>query len=104
MNHEDILGIYDSVAGITNLMLEAARQEDWETLAMLEGKCLEHIHKMNAIDKTRPLSGEALQKKMSTVNKILADDREIRELTDPWMVKLTGMMQANRGERSLPAG
>jgi len=103
MSHEDILGIYESVADMTQLMLEAARQEDWDTLAVLEGKCRDYIHKMNTIDKTKPLTGAALARKLSTVNKILADDREIRELTDPWMVKLAGMMQANGSERSQPA-
>lgn len=103
MSNDDILGLYESVAAITNQMLEAAKQEDWTELAALEAQCREYVSKMQTIDKSKPLSGPALQKKLASVNKILADDREIRNLTDPWMVKLAGMLHANGGERSLPA-
>lgn len=103
MSNDDILGLYESVADITNQMLEAAKQEDWAQLAALETQCREYVSKMQKIDKTQPLSGPALQRKLASVTRILADDREIRNLTDPWMVKLAGMLHANGGERSLPA-
>lgn len=102
MNNDEVLSLYESVAEITNQMLEAAKKKDWDRLAELENLCKEYVHKMRMRDEHKPLSGEALDRKVASIKKILADDREIRNLVDPWMVKLTTMINAKGADRGQP--
>jgi flagellar protein FliT len=89
MIQDNTIAIYESVAQLTSQMLIAARQQDWEKLAELEQSCADYVDKLSNYNNSQPLTGKALERKMASIKKILADDREIRDLVDPWMVKLS---------------
>lgn len=92
--------IYESVADVTGEMLLAAREHDWERLAQLEQRCADFVQQLKSCTEEH-LSGPSLQRKIASIKKILADDREIRNLVDPWMVKLSAMISSNSNERRL---
>lgn len=87
----DSLAIYERIAELTTRILQAARAKDWPWLAELEADCAAEAEKITQ-HPHEPLTGAALQRKISSIHKILADDREIRDLMNPWMVRLTAIL------------
>lgn len=101
MDHQQIISIYENVAGITGRMLTAARSGDWDQLVALESDCARQVALLRRAEPLQPMTGTARDQKVACIRKILADDREIRSLTEPWMAQLAGMMQSAGTERKL---
>ena len=101
MEKYEILEVYESVAAITNQMLAAARSGDWEQLAMLESRCSSQVATLKKHDSSIALTGANRDKKVEIIRKILADDQEIRAITEPWMKQLSALMQSTGTERKL---
>jgi flagellar protein FliT len=92
MSYINVLSLYESVAEVTSQMLVAAQEQDWDKLAELEDYCGTYVEKLKAFEELEPLTGEAYARKLACIKQILADDREIRNLMAPWMVKLNAML------------
>ena len=101
MNNQDIISLYETVAVITSQMLEAARIGDWEQLAVLESRCTSQVAIIKNGEAPAPLTGAVRERKVKIIQKILADDREIRTITEPWMAQLSARMNSNSAERTL---
>ena len=102
MNSENVLELYESVADITHQMLAAARTGDWEQLAELEARCSSQVNILRNIDRPQqPLSLMAREQKTRILKKILEDDRQIRDITEPWMAQLSALMKSAGTERKL---
>lgn len=93
MSHE-ILSLYESIADNTGKMLAAAKTQDWEELTRLETASAQYIQILRNQEELKPLSSTDLEKKIASIKKILADDREIRNLVEPWMAKLSTMLNS----------
>lgn len=101
MNEQEVIYLYENVATITDKMLSAARDSDWDELASLEARCADHVAKLKAGEAPVALTGALRERKVKIIQKILADDREIRNITEPWMQKLSRMINSNGTERKL---
>lgn len=101
MNSEEILALYEAVSGITDQMLVAARQGDWDRLIALEEHCARHVQTLKDGEPPIPLTGKSRDRKVQIIHKILADDRKIRDLAEPWMAQLAQMINSTRAERKL---
>jgi flagellar protein FliT len=101
MDHQKILSIYQEVADITKQMLVAAKSSDWDSLISLEKRCADHIVALRKHDRISPLSDNARQQKISIIKKILADDNEIRTLTEPRLAHLSSLVNNTGNERKL---
>ncbi len=101
MNSEEVIKLYESVAQITKQMLSAARLGDWDNLAVLESHCAGHVHTLRAGEAPVKLTNELRIRKVAVIKQILADDREIRHITEPWMAQLSNLMSSNNTERKL---
>lgn len=101
MNSQEVISLYETVAVITDQMLAAARQGDWDRLVELETRCASHVETLRRGEAPVALTGESRLRKVQIINKILADDREIRNLTEPWMTQLSRMMNSAGTERKL---
>lgn len=102
MDNQEILSLYETVADITDKMLAAARVGDWEQLATLESHCSNQVEILKQNDQQRlPLTPVAREKKTRIIKKILDDDRQIRDITEPWMAQLSAMMNSAGTERKL---
>jgi flagellar protein FliT len=102
MDNQEILDIYEAVAVITDQMLVAARTGNWDQLVALESRCSSHVQiiKQNAAPR-EALSPIAHERKTKIIKKILQDDREIRNITEPWMAQLSAMINSTGAERKL---
>ena len=95
MSSEEVITVYETVSTLTREMLAAARSRDWDTLHRLERDCASQVSMLR--DGQPPsLSGELRARKVRLLQAILADDREIRTITEPWMDRLSLLMQGPR--------
>ncbi|WP_137719236.1 flagellar protein FliT [Methylobacillus flagellatus] len=104
MHANPSLAQYQTIADITAQMLTAAQAEDWETLTRLEQQCAECVRKLqmqSLLNPAAPLAGAEREAKLHCLQNILAHDRQIRELVNPWMRKLSSMISSNIAERKL---
>lgn len=101
MEYQNTIAVYEAVAKLTSQMLLAARQQDWDKLTNLEHSCAQHVEMLKVIQEVTPLPKEARERKVASIKSILADDREIRNLVSPWMVRLNSMISSNHMEQRL---
>ncbi len=101
MKSEEVIALYESVADITTQMLAAARMGDWEHLAELESRCSHQVEMLKASEPATQLRAMERERKVRLIKKILEDDRQIRDLTEPWMARLSAMISSAGTERKL---
>lgn len=94
MSYENVCSLYESVAEVTNQMLKAAQKQDWDELSELEVTCADYVEQIRDYDEVQPEDGEAYKRKLKSIKQILANDREIRNLMAPWMLKLNNMLSS----------
>ena len=93
MTSNEVLSMYENLAGLTAKMSLAARAGDWNALTSMEKQCASHAA---AVETGVPaLSGAPRLRKIDLLKQIMANDRAIREVTEPWMGKLDNMMAAH---------
>ncbi|MEO0318970.1 MAG: hypothetical protein RL404_2647 [Pseudomonadota bacterium] len=94
----DIVALYQEVERLTGGMLSAAHQQDWDRLAALEAGCARCIDSIKGCPVPARLSEEARQKKFLLLKSILANDREIRKLAEPWMQQISHLLGSANAE------
>ncbi|MFZ6644962.1 flagellar protein FliT [Undibacterium sp. TJN25] len=92
MTSSDVIALYEHIAGLSSQMLSAARANDWASLSALEQECAEHSRAVES-NPLPPLDGADRMRKIALITQILATDRQITEITEPWMAKLAAMSQ-----------
>lgn len=98
MNGNAIVDGYEKVALLTGQMLAAAQGSDWDALSGLERRCAEQVALLRAGEPAGALDAAGREIKVRLINRILSDDRAIRELTEPWMASLAELI-SNSGTR-----
>ena len=101
MNSQEVLSLYESVADITDQMLAAARKRDWEEMVVLESRVASHVEELKSGESPIALTGEKRLRKVQIIQQILAHDRQIRDITEPWMAELARLMNSSKTERKL---
>lgn len=101
MNSQELISIYENVAVITDQMLAAARTGDWEKLVALESRCARQVEILRNEEPRAALPGNVRDRKVKIIKKILEDDREIRNITEPWMAQLSALLNSTSTERKL---
>jgi flagellar protein FliT len=101
MEKEAILAVYEKISGVMNLMVQAAEASDWDALTELEGHCSSYMDTLRLNDHHDGLSEKEVQYKMEVIQKILDDDRKIRELTEPWLKKLSELINHSANSRKV---
>lgn len=96
MTSNEVLSMYENIAGLTNQMVVAARMSDWDGLNKLEGQCTDQAAGVAAGAPVALQSGAARVRKIDLLKQILANDRAIRDVTEPWMNSVAGMNQSPR--------
>lgn len=91
-DNKDTVALYEEVARITGKMLSAAHQSDWDRLTELEVGCANCVERLKGCAAAEPLSSEARQKKVALLKTILNNDRQIRQITEPWMQKISALL------------
>jgi flagellar protein FliT len=101
MTGQDIVSVYEAMVGITDQMLAAAAASDWDRLIQLEQQCSACVHQLKANGDGQPLAAQERVRKLNAIRSMLASDRKIRDLTQPWMAKLSALINNNATERRL---
>lgn len=101
MNSHEVIELYETVAVITKQMLSAARSGDWDQVTLLESRCAVYVETLKTEKPLVKLSGNVRVRKVQIIQMILADDREIRNIAEPWMAQLAQMMISTGAERKL---
>ena len=89
MTSSEVLSMYENIAGLSNQMVAAARMSDWDSLNRMESQCA--IAARPAASDVPALSGAPRQRKIDLLKQILANDRAIRDVTEPWMNQMPGI-------------
>lgn len=103
MTSNEMLTTYEALSELTDTMLNAARQGEWEDLAVLEQHCRNHVG--NLMQATPVLLNENEQRtKVAIIRAILQNDAKIRALTEPHMHELQQRLHMTHvGQRSVKA-
>lgn len=101
MNASQVIANYESLSILAGQMLETAMGEEWDRLIDLEQQYSGLVAIIKPLDAEIMLDEAARQLKKQLINKILADDAEIRNRTQAWMSQLQLSMQSNRQEQRL---
>lgn len=100
--YEHILDAYGSIAAQSGQMLDAARNSDWVRLIALEQDCRALTETLKRVDDGASHPDTAyLQRKAELICKVLADNIEIRNLTEPWMAQLQNLLGSTSREQRL---
>ncbi len=94
----DIVALYREVERLTGNMLSAAHQQDWDRLVALEAGCASCVESIKGCTVPATLNEEARQQKVTLIKSILANDREIRKLTEPWMQRISHLLETANTE------
>jgi flagellar protein FliT len=95
-----MIATYEAILAITGQMLEAARNDDWDRLVALEKDCKRLVGELIAGNNGQPLGSQFQQRKAEIIRKVLADDAEIRTMTEPWMAQLQNILgSAGRAQK-----
>lgn len=101
MDGAEVISLYESVAELTDQMLAAARKEEWDLLTRLEADCAHVVDMLKKSESSVTLTDDRRERKIEILKKILEDDRDIRNLTEPGLRKLSSLIQSTSTERKL---
>lgn len=91
----DALADYEAVALATGRMLAAARASDWDLLIEQESQCAALVEALRAGAPRHDLDERSLVRKAALIRRILADDAEIRRLTQPWLRRMEDLLRVS---------
>ena len=86
---------YVRMADASHRMLSAARDDDWDAVCAVERECAGIIAELSTMGDLSPSDPDLRSRKLGLMKRVLADDAELRLLTQPWMRKLEGMLQTS---------
>jgi len=99
MSGQEVVSVYETMVGITDRMLDAAGANEWDHLAELEQECAACVRRLKADGDQQPLADGQRQRKVDAIRRMLANDRQIRDLAQPWMAQLSAMISNTTTER-----
>ena len=99
MAYQNTMDVYDAIEALSNQMLDAAKKEEWDKLTELESICAKHVLKyyQNVVPLTKDLKAQ----KKSSIQRILANDSQIRDLVSPKMASLSALIKSTRNGKKL---
>jgi flagellar protein FliT len=95
MQSQHIIDSYKSISQLTGQMVMAAKAGDWDGLTELELHCRSKVEELKTLKEGGNMDSEHKKQKVEVIKKILADDKRIRDLTEPWMNSLHAILSAN---------
>jgi flagellar protein FliT len=101
MTSQEVVSVYETMVGITEQMVQAASASDWDRLVELEQRCAAHVQLLREREGPGALEGASRERKVEAIRKMLEDDRKIRDLTMPWMARLSALINNTGAERRL---
>jgi flagellar protein FliT len=82
MTSNEVLSMYENIAALSGRMALAARDGDFDSLARLETQCA--LQASSTKSGVPPLEGAQRLRKIDLLKQIMANDRAVRDVTEPW--------------------
>lgn len=101
MTNQEVVAVYEAMTVLTGQMRAAAESSDWDRLVVLEQECAAHVRHLKEHEAPTVLDGANRERKVEAIRKMLDDDRRIRDLTMPWMARLSALINNSGAERRL---
>lgn len=101
MTNQEVLSVYAGMAKLTEQMLDHARRGEWDEMVELEQRCAMHVRTLQGQEDPQPMQGEQRERKVELIRRMLNADRQIRDLTMPWMAQLSALINSTGTERRL---
>lgn len=101
MDGVQLIFTYKAILAITEKMLKAAQENNWEELITLERECKLLTQTLVSNPKQTQLSYEMQKKKIDIIHRILDKDAKIRTITEPWMTHLQNLLINANQKRKL---
>ena len=86
MKSNDVLSMYDKLAGLSGQMKNAAQAGEWTAFDKLNVQA--SVTAGTALCGVPALEGAQRQRKIDLIKQLMANDRAIRDVTEPWMGQL----------------
>ncbi len=96
-----VIEVYEAILQVTEEMLRAARRGDWDQLVERERACRTLVDWLRENSDGVALPPAVQERKIEIVRKVLADDAEIRDLTEPQLARLGKMLEGTRREQTV---
>lgn len=90
---QQIVAHYMRMASLSQRMLAAAVDDDWDRVCATEQECARVIDALSSIGDLSPTDPALRRQKLDLMKRVLADDAAIRLLSQPWLKKLDAMLQ-----------
>jgi len=87
--------LYQSLADLSHIMLDAAQRGDWDEVTSLEAACAQLVEQL----RQRPIEACPPGERdtcMQFIHEILANDAATRDLAQPWMKELEQILRPRR--------
>ena len=83
---------YEAIAASSRRMLDAARAGDWDAVGREEDRCRALISTLKRSHPEAAIVSAARRQRLALLRAMLADDAEIRELSEPWLKQLEALL------------
>jgi flagellar protein FliT len=92
-----LLDHYEQIAQASQLMLDAARNSDWDEVERQEDRCRTLVASLKAASVASPrLRPQDNRRRMELLRRMLAADAEIRGRSEPWLRQLEQLLSSPR--------
>ena len=99
MTSQEILSVYAAMAALTEQLVQAATRSDWDMLVLLEERVAVHVQSLREQEAPAPMRGAERERRIELIRQMLNADRQIRDLTMPWMEQLSKLINSTGTER-----
>jgi flagellar protein FliT len=100
ITRSQLLDHYEQIAQASQLMLDAARNSDWDEVERQEGRCRALVASLKAASAASPLlRPQDNRRRMELLRRMLAADAEIRGRSEPWLRQLEQLISSPRPHR-----
>ncbi len=91
---QQIVERYRLMADASRRMLSAAQRDDWDQVCVAEKECAHLVKELSGMGDLAPADPALRRQKVDLMKRVLADDAEIRQLSQPWLKKLDAMLRS----------
>lgn len=96
-----VMDCYERMAPITGRMLALARAGDWDAMAVLQEEFQSCVERLKTLAPAHVPDQSQLAQKQLLLERILANDAEIRDLATPQFARLSALMDNLRLQQNL---
>jgi flagellar protein FliT len=93
MTSNEVLAMYENIAALSGRMAVAAQVGDFDGLARLETQVSLQVSATKS--GVPPLEGAQRLRKIDLLKQIMANDRAVRDVTEPWHGQIERAMSAH---------